>query len=288
MKKNGRHSVLITGTSSGIGQACAEKLAQSGYKVYASVRNSSDYEQWLEAKNELICPVKLNVTDQESIQEAFRLIEADRDYPLFALVNNAGIGISGVVEATDVGDFRHLLEVNVLGVHAVTKTFLPLLRKSKGRIINMGSVAGFFASPGSSAYSASKFALRAYTDSLRIEMIPYGVKVIYFAPGAVESKIWTKSENYKRELRKHTSEDLKQTYRLFIKAGDHIRSKVEPIQAIIVANTIESALKAKCPKCYYKIGKEAREAGFYLKFPRKILDQLILKRIMALAKESGN
>jgi len=282
---NRKQSVLITGASSGIGKACVKHLAQLGFKVYATVRNHTDHIALTQEGDDFICPVVMDVTDQSSIAAVYQTIAEDTEYPLYALINNAGVGISGVVEATPVEAFRQVMEVNVVGMHAVTQAFLPLIRQSKGRIVNMGSIAGLFAAPGSSAYSASKFAVRAFTDALRIEMLPYGVKVGLIVPGAIETEIWNKSKVYKKELRKNTSKELQVVYEMFIKAGDKMVDQVQPVPAHAVAVKVEKALLARKPKCYYMVGKETREALFFLKFPRQLLDRLIVRRLQAMTRE---
>ena len=162
-------TILITGTSSGIGKACALYLDKLGFKVYAGVRKQVDGENLKKETSERLTPLILDVTDGESIRTAVTMIEKETDGKVYGLINNAGIGRSGTLEVTPVAEIRKLMEVNLIGLMAVTKAFIPMLRKERGRIINIGSTSGFLAFPGAGAYSASKFAVRALTDSLRIE-----------------------------------------------------------------------------------------------------------------------
>jgi short-subunit dehydrogenase len=198
-------------------------------------------------------------------------------------VNNAGVGISGVLEAITLEEFRRVLEVNLLGLHAVTKAFLPLIRRSSGRIVNIGSSASFMAGPGASSYAASKFAVRGLTDSLRLEMKPFGVGVSLVAPGAVESDIWDKSRAYKEKLREEVSPELLEVYAYFIRAGDRIASFMKPISAVNVARAVEHALTARRPKPVYLVGPDARRAAFASKLSRRFTDWIVMKHFDRLA-----
>jgi len=272
-------SILITGASTGIGKSCAVHLAGIGFKIFAGVRKEQDAKDWQKKGYENIQPVILDVTDIKQVEATSEILTNEKEYPLYGLINNAGIGISGVVEVTPADDFLNLLKVNVLGMHAVTKSVLPLLRKSQGRIINIGSTASFFAGPGSSAYTASKFAVRGYTDCLRVEVTSFGMHVSLIAPGAIETEIWNKSAEYKKSLRKNTSAEIQEAYRMFISASDKMIKKIKPIPAIHVAKATEHALTAKKPKYTYIIGHDAKKAYNFTKLPKRIVTKLLLKHI---------
>ena len=210
-------SVLITGTSSGIGRACALHLDKLGYKVYAGVRKEEDARKLQGEASQNLTPLILDVTNDESIISAVKRIKQESGGKLYGLVNNAGIGISGVLEVTPTNEMRKVMEVNVIGLFAVTKECIPLIRQAKGRIVNIGSTSSFLTFPGSSVYCASKFAVRAMTDSLRMEMKLFDVPVILVAPGAVESNIWEKSAEYKKKLRESVDPQLAVLYQKFSK-----------------------------------------------------------------------
>ncbi len=286
MKVENSKSVLITGASSGIGKACAIHLDKIGFKVFAGVRKDSDGGALKEEASDRLKPVILDVVDEETIAGAFKEISAETGYPLFGLVNNAGIGISGVLEATPTEEFRKILEVNVLGLHAVTKTFLPLLRKNKGRVINVGSSASFMAGPGGGSYAASKFAVRGISDSLRIELRPLGMFVSLVAPGAIESSIWDKARAYKEKMRESTAPELKEAYELFIKAGDKMVDSIKPIPAAEVAGAVEHGLTSKRPKCVYLVGNDAKKAYKLSRLPKGILNWMVIKHITAIVNKS--
>src|SRR5437764_761002 len=184
--------VLVTGASTGIGEATALRLQKAGFRVFAGVRKPEDGERLRAAGVTVVHP--LDVTKTEEIEDAVRAVEQGLDgAPLRAIVNNAGIGIGGPLEALDLDDFRRTLEVNTTCQLAVTKAFLPLLRKSKGRIVNMSSIGGRVAQPFAGPYIVSKFALEALTDVLRVELLEWGIDVIAIEPGTIATPIWEKS-----------------------------------------------------------------------------------------------
>lgn len=272
-------SVLVTGASSGIGKATALHLDQKGYKVFAGVRKESDALTLKSESSKLLTPIILDVTDIESIENSYKLINEDSTNELLGIVNNAGIGISGVLEATPIKDIRSLMEVNVIGLLAVTKTFIPLLKEVKGRIINIGSTSSYLPFPGSSAYSGSKFAVRAITDSLRLELKTFDIMVSLISPGAIESEIWDKSKSYKEKIRKSMDVKILEDYKTLINFGEYILKEVKPIPAIEVAKTIADALKSSKPKRYYFVGADCKGAVKFTKFPHSFMDSMILKKI---------
>ncbi len=277
-------AVLITGTSSGIGRACALHLDKLGYKIYAGVRKEEDAVKLKGEASQKLTPLILDVTDDESVVSAVTRIKQESGGELYGLVNNAGIGISGVLEVTPTDEMRKVMEVNVTGMFAVTKECLPLIRQAKGRIINIGSTSSFLPFPGSSVYCASKFAVRAMTDSLRMEMKLFDVPVILVAPGAVESEIWEKSAAYKKKLRESVDPELAELYRPFIKYGDKLLAEVKPIPALEAAEAVAHALSSPKPKLYYLVGKDARGAYKAAKLPKRLFDWMVMKHISKTVK----
>ena len=185
--KTSTGSVIITGASSGIGEACALRLDRRGFHVFAGVRRISDGELLQQKTSDRLVPVLLDVTSQESIASAKELISAQiHPAGLFGLFNNAGIPLGGALEALDLDDFRSQMEVNLIGAIAMTQAFLPLLRKGNGRIINMSSISGLIALPFVGPYAATKFALEAISDSLRVELKPWGISVSLVEAGAAQ------------------------------------------------------------------------------------------------------
>ena len=185
--------VLVTGASSGIGEhAAATLVARGKYTVFAGVRRQEDAKR-LQQAYPGIRPIFLDVTDEESIRSAVDILK-DSGMPLVGLVNNAGVQRDLPLELQKSKDERFTFNVNVFGMLDVTRAFLPLLRKAGAgaRVVTVGSVSGVIAAPGSSTYSASKFAIEGITDSLRMELQPFGISVSLIQPGYVRSKMGSK------------------------------------------------------------------------------------------------
>jgi NAD(P)-dependent dehydrogenase (short-subunit alcohol dehydrogenase family) len=186
-----RGGVVVTGASTGIGRETVRRLHATGFDVFGSVRRTDDAAA---LRSEGVTPLMLDVTDVATIATARRDVLASlAERPLVGLVNNAGIPAAGPIELLALDQLRRVLEVNVVGAVAVTQAFLPELRRSQGRIVNISSVSGRIAVPFIGAYAASKFALEAISDSLRRELLPSGVKVIVLEPGSVRTPIWEKA-----------------------------------------------------------------------------------------------
>ena len=281
---NNQKSIVITGTSTGIGKACAIHLDKLGFKVYAGVRKQADGDNLKKEASDRLIPIILDVTDANSIRKAAGIIDKETGGELYGLINNAGIGRGGALEVTPVDEIRKLMEVNVIGLLAITQAFIPMLRKKKGRIINIGSTSSLLAFPGASVYCASKFAVRAIMDSLRVELKPFDMKVILIAPGAIESEIWGKGKAYKEKLRKTISPEISQLYAPLIKFGEKIHAEMKKIPADEVAKIVAHAFTSSKPKYYYIVGKDAKGAAKAAKFPKGLLDWILLKRIQKLGK----
>ena len=189
----GRPAVVITGASTGIGAASATELARHGFSVFAGVRKQRDGER-LTAQSGHIVPLLLDVTNSEQIASAAETVcRSVGDAGLAGLVNNAGIVVAGPLEILPLDQLRLQLEVNVVGQIAVTQAFLPLLRKARGRIVNMSSLNGRIASPYLAPYAASKHALEAVNNAIRLELRAWGIRVLVIEPGATTTPIWDKA-----------------------------------------------------------------------------------------------
>jgi len=277
-------SVLITGTSTGIGRVCALYLDSLGFTVYAAVRRSEDAESLKKEASERLRPVILDVTDDISITNVATQIESETGGHLDALINNAGVGLGGALEATPLEEIHKVMNINVVGLLTVTKAFLPMLRASQGRIINIGSTAGYLASPGASVYSGSKFAVRAITNALRLELHHFGIKVILVSPGAIESAIWDKGAAYRKALRENLDPEMEDLYGSLRRFGDSLYMDLKRIPATDVAEVAAKALTHKHPRRYYIVGKDAKGARKATYLPTALLDRVILKRIEKFAQ----
>lgn len=211
---------LVTGASTGIGKATALELRRRGWRVFATVRRQVDVIDLTKAGRGVIEPLIMDVTDEASVVRAIEVVK-ERAGRLDALVNNAGIGVAGPLEMLPTERLVSQLDVNVVGVHRVTRAALPLLREAKGRIVMVSSVAGKSTYPFMGPYSASKHALEAYSDALRMELKGV-VKVITIAPGSIVTPIWDKSTGedvtpYANE--NYPAKDLERIARFFYKVG---------------------------------------------------------------------
>lgn len=180
-------SVLVTGASRGIGRAVATSLARSGWTVWAGVRRPEDAEELRAAvPGDRMRPLQLDLRDQDQIAALPEVLDGHLD----AVVNNAGIVVAGPVEALDLDELRTQLDVNVVAQVAVTQAVLPLLRAGRGRVVFIGSVSGRVSTPFMGAYAASKFALEAVADSLRMELRPWRIPVALIEPGSIDTDLW--------------------------------------------------------------------------------------------------
>ncbi len=191
-----RGGIVITGASTGIGRECALYFDRLGYRVFAGVRKASDGEALAKAASPRLTPVIIDVTDARTITEAAAQVEqALGDVPLVGLVNNAGIGIGGPVEFLQASELRRQMEVNLIGPVAVTQAFMPMLRRSRGRIVVISSIGGKVATPLLGPYCASKFALEGLCDSMRAELKPFGISVSIVEPGGVKTAMVDKARS---------------------------------------------------------------------------------------------
>jgi NAD(P)-dependent dehydrogenase (short-subunit alcohol dehydrogenase family) len=246
--------VLVTGASTGIGYATVKLLAHEGYLVFAGVRTQDDIER-LRSEHEHIRPVFIDVCDSSRIAAAVQDI-SQSSTPLFALVNNAGIAVAGPLEYLPLEDFRRAFEVNVFGTLAVTQACLPLLRRTNGRIIFMSSVSGQIAPPMIGPYAASKFALEAMADSMRMELSPFGVSVSVLQPGSVRTPIWEKGRREKEHLAPRISPLAAQYYEKELNNLEQVARREERcgIEPEVVAQTVLRALRAERPRARYVVG----------------------------------
>ncbi len=256
----GQKHVLITGASSGIGAACALHLARSGYGVFAGVRKSEDGDRLKRESDDRLTPVLVDVIDAESVAAAGKTVaEAVGDAGLFGLVNNAGIAIAGAIEAIPLEQVRRQFEVNFFGQLSMVQTFLPLLRQARGRLVNMSSVSGRAVVPILGPYAASKYALEAVSDALRLELRSSGVFVSLIEPGVVETPIWEKSESATKRMVDDWPEAMQVRYRPLVDAVEAAtaKSRRHAVSPERVAMVVARALSARRPRARYIVGRDA-------------------------------
>ena len=280
-----QRSVLVTGASTGIGRATAILLTRNGFRVFAGVRRAEDGER-LAAEASGIVPLILDVTNAEHIAAAAaHIAEAGG---LYGLVNNAGIASAAPLDFVPVADLRYQLEVNVVGQFAVTQAGLPLLRASKGRIVNITSIGGLIAGQMLGPYNASKFALEAVTHVLRQELAPWGIEVVAIEPGVIATPIWTTSAASADRMLEPVLADVTKLYGEQIAAAQRMAKNAtsKGIPPVEVAKAIERALTAKRPKTRYPVGTDAKVGAVLLaRLPDRTRDRLLGGRRQKRAAE---
>ena len=264
-------TVVVTGASSGIGEACALRLAASGWHVYGGVRTPEDAEA-LQSRG--IEPLELDVTNAAQIADAAETVGDSLD----GLVDNAGIAIAAPLELVPLDELRRQLEVNVVGQVAVAQAFLPALRRAGGRIVLMGSIGGRSALPFLGPYAASKHALEGVADSLRVELRPWGIAVLIVEPASIRTSIWAKGAARADELRKEFPIEGDELYAAamanFRKVALARGPGADPDE---VAKAVEHALTARRPKARYLVGRDARIRAWVERLPTRVRDRLLAR-----------
>jgi NAD(P)-dependent dehydrogenase (short-subunit alcohol dehydrogenase family) len=279
-----RGSVVVTGSSTGIGAACVVRLADEGFAVFAGVRHPGDAAPLQTLTSGSVTPLLIDITSAPMIVAAVEFVEsAVGDGGLAGIVNNAGIVRPGPLEFQPMDDFREQLEVNLFGHLAVTQAFLPLIRKGHGRIVNVGSIGGRLVLPLHGGYSASKFAMEAVTDALRLELRQWGIHVALVDPGGSKSAIFDKTLVSIGEMAEGLHDRGIELYDAQIEAITELVKKTgeEADPADHVAIAISDALTAKKPKTRYLAGKGAKAVGV---IARALPDHL---KDLAVAHEAG-
>jgi NAD(P)-dependent dehydrogenase (short-subunit alcohol dehydrogenase family) len=250
--------------------------------VFAGVRKQADAAALQEQASQRLTQLYLDVTRRDTIASAAEVVAAAvGDTGLAGLINNAGVAVGGPLEFLPTEALQRQLEINVVGQVAVTQAFLPLLRMGHGRIVNMGSVSGRVAMPFMGPYSASKFALGALTDSLRVELYPWNIQVSIVEPGAIDTPIWEKSLKAADKMAETWSPQVHALYGPAMNAArqaavDASRSAI-PVDKVVDAVT--HALTAKHPKTRYLIGRGTWVAALIAKFMSdRVRDRVILQR----------
>lgn len=277
-----RQSVVVTGVSTGIGWAITKTLIGNGFQVFGSVRKPADAQRLQAEFGEAFTPLVFDVTDEAAVRTAARQVEAALNgQTLAGLVNNAGIAVAGPLLHLPVEEFRQQLEVNLTGVVIATQAFAPLLgaespvRKSPGRIVNISSVGGKNANPFMGPYCTTKFGLEGLSESLRRELLPFGVDVVIVAPGAVATPIWDKADSVDINRYANTAyaPALARMKAFMLSIG---KSGLPP-EAI--GQAVHVALTAPKPKTRYVVSPDPLQVILGQTLPKRTLDRIIGKRL---------
>jgi NAD(P)-dependent dehydrogenase (short-subunit alcohol dehydrogenase family) len=282
-------SVVITGASTGIGWATAKLLLDRGFRVFGSVRKQADADRLSREFGANFTPLLFDVTDEAAVLAAARQVRAALNgETLTGLVNNAGIAVAGPVLELAVDKFRQQMDVNVIGPIISTQAFGPLLgsdpslKGPKGRIVMISSVAGKNGNPLASAYSASKHAIEGLSESLRREMMLFGIDVIIIAPGAVKTPIWSKADEVDISVYKNSP---------FFPALGKIRQFMMQLgeaglPAETIAEAIGEALTSASPKVRYQLTPDPMRHLITSVLPKRTVDRIIAKRLGLMPQAS--
>ncbi len=273
-------SVVVTGASTGIGWGCAKVLVKKGFRVFGSVRKQADADRLAKELGANFTPLLFDVTDAGAVKAgADKVAAALGGEPLFGLVNNAGIAVPGPLLYLDIDEFRQQLEVNVTGQLIVTQAFVPLLMatapREAGRIVMISSVGGKNASPFVGAYNASKFALEGFSESLRRELMLFGIDVIVVAPGAVATPIWDKAEtvDVARYANTPYAAALDMVRNYMIASG---RKGLKPER---LGRAVWHALTTAKPKTRYVVTPDPIQNFMVNHLPKRVVDRTIAGRL---------
>ena len=273
---------VVTGASSGIGEATAHVLAKRGFLVLAGVRRPADAER---LSGPSIEALDLDITDPAQVAAIAERVEKDPlGRRLGALVNNAGVAVNAPVETLPIDEWRRHFEVNLFGHVAMTQALLPALLAGRGRVVNLSSIGGRVAFPTYGAYAASKFALEAMSDVLRREVGRFGVEVIVVEPGTVATGMWSKGLTTMRELFEETTDTQKARYRDLVGAmGEQAEANVREgkgIEPLVAAQAITDAIEARRPRTRYLLGRDANFLARVARvLPDRGLDRLIARSL---------
>ncbi len=245
-------TILITGASSGIGRYMTEILAARGHFIFAGYRDPSDEAELKKINSEKIQPLIVDVTSDNSIHQAKLEIEKT-GRSLDVLINNAGLGLGGPLEATDINEIKKLFEVNYFGYIRTIQNFLPLLRTSQGRIINISSISGLFTNAFLIPYASSKYAVESLSDGLRRELKLQKIKVVMIEPGSIKTPIWKKSSAWSETVMKTHPEILNNyqpaidNFIKFLEINERMAADLGKLKGAII-----KAAENKKPKARYQ------------------------------------
>jgi len=275
-------SVVVTGVSTGIGWGILKVLVQHGFRVFGSVRKKEDAERLAKEFGDAFIPLLFDITDEADVQAAAGQVrEQLQGETLFGLVNNAGVAVAGPMMHLPIDDFRKQLEINVTGQLIVTQAFLPLLGADRllkgkpGRIVNISSGSGKMGSPFVGAYVASKHALEGLSESLRRELMLYGIDVIIVGPGPIATPIWDKAEQENANQYQNTD-----YFESGVKFQDYIIKRGRnglPVER--VSNVTFQALTAKKPRTRYAVTPNPFTSWLMSILPKRFIDKIIAKNL---------
>ena len=281
-------SVVITGTSTGIGYATSKLFIENGYQVFGTVRNQNDAKRVSSELGKLFIPLILDVTDETSVRESVKIVENHiSDQKLSGLINNAGIGVIGTIQSLSAEQFKYQFDVNLLGVFHFCQSYLDLLGADKnrkgnpGKIINISSISGEIGMPFMSAYNMSKFGLEGFSEGMRRELLMYGIDVVVIAPGPVKTPIWKKI-NQENEIKRYDNSDFRESVSRAMKMTEKMEQA--GVEASVIAERALSIVENTKNKTRYRIDPTRMQNILLQLFPKRITDKMIAKQMKIVNK----
>ena len=281
-------SVVVTGSSSGIGYQTSKTLIASGYRVFGSVRTNEDADRIATELGENFIPLVFDVTDEQAVKDSVKKVNALLgDQKLAGLINNAGIAVFGAVQNLTAEEFKHQFEVNLLGVFHCTQAYMDLLGADKdrhgvpGKIINISSISGELAMPFMAAYNMSKFGLEGFSEALRRELMIFGIDVVVVAPGPIKTPIWTKVDKVGM-LKRYDNSAYRRVSSKMIRFAEALEKK--GVSSEVVANRILAILSSSKNKTRYRIDAQWFQNAFLSLLPKRTSDKMIAKQMSIVKK----
>jgi len=281
-------SIVITGTSTGIGYATSKLCIENGYHVFGSVRNEYDAEKVSSELGKNFTPLIFDVTNETAVKESVKVVEKQiGNQKISGLINNAGVPVVGAVQNLSAEEFKYQFDVNLLGVFHCCQAYLDLLGADKkregtsGKIINIGSISGENGMPFMSAYNMSKYGLEGFSEALRRELLIFGIDVVIIAPGPVKTPIWEKTDQNDILNRYDNS-----VYKESVSRIMHMSKKMEQagVDANVIAKRALSIIENKKSKTRYRIDSTRMQNILLQLLPKRIADKMIAKRMGLIKK----
>jgi len=281
-------SVVITGTSTGIGYQTSKTLIASGYRVFGSVRTNEDADRVAMELGKNFIPLVFDVTDEQAVKESVSKVSALLDNQTLAgLINNAGIAVFGAVQNLTAEEFKHQFDVNLLGVFHCTQAYMDLLGADKdrhgapGKIINISSISGELAMPFMSAYNMSKFGLEGFSEALRRELMIFAIDVVVVAPGPIKTPIWTKVDKVGM-LKRYDNSAYRKVSSKMVRFAEALEKK--GVSSEVVAQRILTILTNSKSKTRYRIDAQWFQNALLSLLPKRTSDKMIAKQMSIIKK----
>ena len=281
-------SVVITGTSTGIGYQTSKTLIASGYRVFGSVRTNEDADRVAMELGKNFIPLVFDVTDEQAVKESVNKVSALLDNQTLAgLINNAGIAVFGAVQNLTAEEFKHQFDVNLLGVFHCTQAYMDLLGADKdrhgapGKIINISSISGELAMPFMSAYNMSKFGLEGFSEALRRELMIFGIDVVVVAPGPIKTPIWTKVDKVDM-LKRYDNSAYRKVSSKMVRFAEALEKK--GVSSEVVSQRILTILTNSKSKTRYRIDAQWFQNALLSLLPKRTSDKMIAKQMSIIKK----